>query len=325
MAGIRLLSVALALMAAVAFQVSQADARIGGGSSFGSRGSRTFSAPPSTPTAPGQAAPMNRTFSQPGAQSPIGTGAAPSRFGGFGSLLVGGLLGAGLFGLLSGAGLFGGLTGFASIIGLLLQVALIGGAIWFVMGFFRRRSQPQYAGAGGASPFANRTAASNPMEAGNRAWTGGGGSAQNASGPIEIKQEDYQAFEKLLTTIQSAYGREDVNALGAFTTPEMLSYLSGDLAENKRKGVRNEVSDAKFIQGDLSEAWTENGSDYATVAMKYTIIDATVEIATGRVVSGDRTTPQEVVELWTFRRDHRTLTQGWQLSAIQQTGMQRAA
>jgi len=319
MAGIRLLSVALALMAAVAFQVSQADARIGGGSSFGSRGSRTFSAPPSTPTAPGQAAPVNSTFSQSGAQS-TGTGTAPSRFGGFGSLLVGGLLGAGLFGLLSGAGLFGGLTGFASIIGLLLQVALIGGAIWFVMGLFRGRNQPQYAGAG-----ATRTAAPNPMEAGYRPWSGGSGSAQNASGPIEIKQEDYQAFEKLLTTIQAAYGREDVNALGAFTTPEMLSYLSGDLAENKRKGVHNEVSDAKFIQGDLSEAWTENGSDYATVAMKYTIIDAMVDIETGRVVSGDRTKSQEVVELWTFRRDHRYLTQGWQLSAIQQTEMQRAA
>ena len=321
MAGIRLLSVALALMAAVAFQVSQADARIGGGSSLGSRGSRTYSAPPSTPTAPGQAAPMNRTFSQPGTQSPVGT---PSRFGsGLGGMLMGGLLGAGLFGLLSGAGLFGGLTGFASIIGLLLQMVVIGGAIWLVMGFFRTRNRPQYAGAG-ASPFATRTAAPNQM-AGNGAWAGGGGSAQNPSGPIEIKQEDYQAFEKLLTTMQDAYGREDVNALGTFTTPEMLSYLSGDLAENKRNGVHNDVSNAKFIQGDLAEAWTENGSDYATVAMKYTIIDAMVEIGTGRVVSGDRTAPQEVVELWTFRRDHRYITQGWQLSAIQQPSMQRAA
>ena len=105
----------------------------------------------------------------------------------------------------------------------------------------------------------------------------------------------------------------------------MLSYLSGDLAENKRKGVHNEVSNAKFIQGDLSEAWTENGSDYATVAMKYTIIDATVDVATGRVVSGDRTTPEEVVELLTFRRDHRYAAEGWQLSAIQQTGVRRAA
>jgi len=324
MAGIRLLSVALALIATIAFQVSQADARIGGGSSFGSRGSRTFSAPPSTNTAPGQAAPMNRTFSQPGAQSPMGNVASPSRFGsGFGGMLMGGLLGAGLFGLLSGAGLFGGMSGFASIIGLLLQVALIGGVIWLVMSFFRRRSQPQYAGAG-ASPFATRTAAPNQMTR-NGAWAGGGGSAQFPSGPIEIKPEDYQAFEKLLTTVQDAYGREDVNALGTLTTPEMLSYLSGDLAENKRKGVHNEVSNAKFIQGDLSEAWTENGSDYATVAIKYTIIDATVERGTGRVVSGDRTMPQEVVELWTFRRDHRDMAQGWQLSAIQQTDVQRAA
>jgi predicted lipid-binding transport protein (Tim44 family) len=240
-------------------------------------------------------------------------------------MLMGGLLGAGLFGLLSGSGLFGGMSGFASMIGLLLQVALVGGIIWLVVGFFRRRNQPQLAGAG-ASPFANRTAA-NPMEAGNRPWAGGGGggAVQRASGPLEIKQEDYQSFEKLLTTIQDAYGREDVNAIGALTTPEMLSYLSGDLAENKRKGVHNEVSDAKFIQGDLAEAWTENGSDYATVAMKYTIIDATVDVKTGRVVSGDRTTPQEVVELWTFRRDHRDMAQGWQLSAIQQTDVQRAA
>jgi predicted lipid-binding transport protein (Tim44 family) len=107
--------------------------------------------------------------------------------------------------------------------------------------------------------------------------------------------------------------------------PCVRSYLSGELAENTRKGVRNEVSNAKFISGDLAEAWTENGSDYATVAMKYSIVDSTVELATGRVISGDRIAPQEVVELWTFRRDHRYMTEGWQLSAIQQTSIPKAA
>jgi predicted lipid-binding transport protein (Tim44 family) len=323
MAVFRLWTVALALMAAVAFQVTQADARAGSGGSFGSRGSRTFSAPPTTSTAPSQAAPINRSFTQPGVQSPNRPAAAPSRFGGFGSMLLGGLLGAGLFGLLSGSGLFGGLTGFASVIGLLLQVALIGGVIWLVMAFLRGRNQPGYAGAGRASPFSNQSAAPNSTE--SRASSFAGGSAQDVSGPLAIRQEDYQAFEKLLTDIQGAYGRDDVNALGAFTTPEMLSYLSGELAENKRKGVRNEVSNARFIDGDLAEAWTENGSDYATVAMKYAIVDCTLEIATGRVISGDRTAPQEVVELWTFRRDHRYMTEGWHLSAIQQTGIPMAA
>ena len=102
------------------------------------------------------------------------------------------------------------------------------------------------------------------------------------------------------------------------TTPEMLSYFSKDLAEAARKGERNEISGVKLLQGDLSEAWQEAGSDYATVAMRYAIVDATIDRTSGRVVSGDRVAPQEVTEVWTFRRDDRDPAQGWQLSAIQQ-------
>jgi predicted lipid-binding transport protein (Tim44 family) len=142
--------------------------------------------------------------------------------------------------------------------------------------------------------------------------------SNGGSGRLTIGSADYQAFENLLGEIQSAYGREDTHALEAMTTPEMLSYFSQDLAENAKNGLRNEVSGATLLQGDLSEAWRENGSDYATVAMRFALIDALVERATGRVVSGDRTVPQEVTEVWTFRRDHRDPAPGWQLSAIQQ-------
>jgi predicted lipid-binding transport protein (Tim44 family) len=78
------------------------------------------------------------------------------------------------------------------------------------------------------------------------------------------------------------------------------------------------VTDVKLLQGDLSEAWRENGSDYATVAMRYSIVDAMVDRATGKVVSGDRAHSSEATELWTFRRDDRARADGWQLSAIQQ-------
>src|SRR5258705_7524548 len=74
------LSLALPLMLAI----SSADARIGGGGSSGSRGTRTFSAPPSTSTAPGTAQPFNRTFTQPG--SP-GVGAPAVAGGGRGRVL----------------------------------------------------------------------------------------------------------------------------------------------------------------------------------------------------------------------------------------------
>ena len=58
---------------ATAFVLVSADvqARVGGGFSGGSRGTRTFSAPPATPTAP-SAAPIQRSITQPGTAAPIG-------------------------------------------------------------------------------------------------------------------------------------------------------------------------------------------------------------------------------------------------------------
>src|ERR1700676_4366613 len=76
---IQAIAIVLSLAVPTMLIVSSADARMGGGLSSGSRGSRTFSAPPSTSTAPGTAQPFNRTFSQPG--SP-GMGAPAAATGG---------------------------------------------------------------------------------------------------------------------------------------------------------------------------------------------------------------------------------------------------
>lgn len=325
----RLSILTLALAAASAMMIDLADARVGGGNNSGSRGGRTYNSAPPTNTAP-KAAPIDRSMTQPGSPSAAqgvnrpatpAAAAAPSRFGGFGGMLMGGLIGAGLFGLLSGSGLFGGLSGFASILGLLVQVALIGGAVWLVVSFLRRRSQPALARvpASGSSSNAPGDMLSRMRQ--GMAMGGAGGAGQSA---LTIEPADYEAFEKLLSDIQTAYGREDTEALGGMTTPEMFSYFSKDLAENAKKGVRNEIGEAKLLQGDLAEAWQEGGTDYATVAMRFSLVDATVDRATGRVVSGDRTTPQEVTEIWTFRRDERAPELGWQLSAIQQPEMAAA-
>lgn len=307
-------ALALALAAVLAFMIDAADARVGRGGSFGSRGTRTYTAPATTQTAPTAAKPIERSMTQPGTQAGASAATpAASRFGGgFGGLLLGGLLGAGLFGLLSGAGLFGGLTGFASFLGLMLQVALIAGAIYLVMAYLRSRQQPAHAyGQTGAGPMA-------------RSVLNGLGGSAGAGGEqqLSIAPADYDAFERLLGEIQTAYSREDVEKLGDMTTPEMLSYFSRDLADYRRKGVRNEVTDVKLLQGDLAEAWRESGSDYATVAMRFSLRDALVDRNTGRAVSGAEAEPEEVAEVWTFRRDRgqpvQDWQQGWQLSAIQQ-------
>src|SRR5436189_3026715 len=155
---IRALAIFLSVALPLAIAVSEADARVGGGGSSGSRGSRTFSAPPSTTTAPGTAQPMNRTFTQPGTPgvgAPAAGGASKGGFfnrPGMGMLggLAAGFLGAGLLGMLFGGGLFSGLGGFASILGLLLQIGLVVLVVRFAMKWWQRRNAPAYASAGPA-------------------------------------------------------------------------------------------------------------------------------------------------------------------------------
>ena len=139
------------------------------------------------------------------------------------------------------------------------------------------------------------------------------GANQPAGAPLTIAKADYDAFEKLLGDVQAAYSAEDLSALRAKVTPEMLSYFSEQLAENASRGLINRVSDVKLLQGDLAEAWREGDADYATVAMHFALTDSMVERASGRTVEGGA--PSEVTELWTFMRARGG---GWLLSAIQQ-------
>src|ERR1700716_3047713 len=300
------LSLALPLMLAI----SSADARIGGGGSSGSRGGRSFSAPPSTSTAPSTAQPFNRTFSQPG--SP-GIGAPAVNGGGFfnrpgGGMLRGlaaGFLGAGLLGMLFGGGMFGGLGGMSSIFGLILQIGLIIIVVRLAMSWWQRRhANPAYASGTAAGPDAQRNFR-----------TGTGFGLGSGSAPLEILPADYEALERLLSEIQAAWSNEDVARLHTMATPEMVSYFTGDLEKNKARNDINKVSNVKLLQGDLSEAWREGDTDYASVAMRFSLVDKTLERTSGKLVAGSDA-PAEVTEVWTFVRPRGS---NWELSAIQQT------
>ncbi|MDQ8732754.1 TIM44-like domain-containing protein [Bradyrhizobium sp. LHD-71] len=316
---------ALALPTAIAIS-SVADARVGRGGSAGSRGSNTFSAPPATKTAPGSAQPIQRSQAQPTAPTtaPQTTGGLFNRPG-MGMLggLAAGFLGAGLLGMLFGGGLFGGLGGLASFLGLLLQVGLIALVAMFALRWWRSRNAPSYASGpanidAGRSPQQDRPAPQGGGFGGlggGLAGTGAGAAAPVARGPIKITPDDYDAFERLLGDVQTAWSNEDKTTLARLTTPEMEQYFTADLADNAAKGLVNKVTDVKLLQGDLAEAWHEGSDDYATVAMRFALVDKTIEHATGRVVEGSDQ-PTEATELWTFVRPKNA---DWMLSAIQQT------
>jgi len=324
--GFRPLLAVLALVAAFALVAveSYAAPRM----NAGSRGSRTYSAPPPTATTPNQARPMDRTMTQPGqpgaasaarpgtpAAQPGGLFNRPGLLGG----LAAGFLGAGLIGLLMGNGLAGGLGGIASFLGLLLQIGIVVAVAMLLWRWWQRRSQPAEAMASVGGP-AMRDAPANDgrhsMSLGGLGRFGGGASAQQppAETPLELQGDDFNAFERLLSEIQVAYGSEDLNALRLRMTPEMLTYFADDLSQNASRGVVDKVSDVKLLQGDLSEAWREgNGDEYATVTMRYSLDERRLDRATGRQIEGG---PAEITEYWTFRR---ASGGQWLLSAIQQT------
>ncbi len=291
-----------------------AEARAGGGSSFGSRGSMTWSAPPSTRTAPNSGAPFQRSMTpnnpSPGyAGAGAGIGGGLSRGSGFMSGLMGGLIGAGIAGMLFGHGFMGGGLGFGGFLGFLLQIFLLVVVVRFVIRWFARRSSPAFAGAPGL--FARNGA---PPDGGGGGF-GGGVPGGGGPPPIQVSPQDYQAYEQLLQQVQAAWSRHDLNAMRAITTPEMLSYFGEQLAEQASQGVRNEVTDVRLLQGDLAQAWSEGSREYATVAMRFSMIDVTRD-NTGRIVDGSPNEHVTATELWTFMR---APGGQWLLSAIQQT------
>src|SRR5262249_15470999 len=135
---------------------ADAFARAGGGSSGGSRGSRSYSAP--ARSSPSQVSPSSPASRPPSPMQPAPAPQRPGWGGMIGGLLMGGLIGSLLFGGL-GHGFGGGGMG-------LLEILLIAGLVYFGFRMLRNR-QPQPASpAGYASTGSYRRAAGPPRYAG---------------------------------------------------------------------------------------------------------------------------------------------------------------
>jgi predicted lipid-binding transport protein (Tim44 family) len=272
---------------------SLADARAGGsfgggGSSFGSRGSRSFEN--------NGASPLSRTMETP--SSGLAGGAA-----GGGSFFSRHPFLTGIFGGFIGSMLFGG-GFFGHAFGGLFSILIIGVLIFFLIKLLSGR----FASAG--SGFAPRSvgAAAAPAQ-------------QNFRGrDITVSDADLNAFQSLHAAVQEAWGRADLAQMRQLMTPEMLSYFSQELTKNSSQGVQNLVSNVTLVKADLTESWEEGDMEYATAYMRWTALDYTVKIGAapsspGALVAGDPRVPTEAEEMWTFVRRRGG---NWLLSAIQQ-------
>ena len=274
--------------------------------------------PATTPAAPGASSGRDvYAMAQPRAFVP--PVAAPAAAGGpsFLTGMIAGLSVAGLAAVAAGNSPLHGLDGsFAGFLGLSLQLMLA--LVLSLLAFQFLRRLPRIALPGIHGPLVHGFAAGAPGfsdRLGPRfAPRGSGGSA--APGPVApvLNSADFRAFERALKEINAAWSRQDICGMQGMCTAEMVQYFADDLARLASRGLRNRTSDVLLEQGDLAEAWREGERDYASVAMRFSLVDCTRDATSNKVMTGDPVKRIQVTEVWTFTR----LRGGtWQLSAVQ--------
>ncbi|MBF0627549.1 MAG: Tim44/TimA family putative adaptor protein [Magnetococcales bacterium] len=305
--------------------------RAGGGSSMGSRGSRSFSTPREAPA-------QRSDFSQP--TTPSSAMASPSApRSGFGAGLMGGLTGLMIGGLI-GSMLFGGE---GSGMGL-LEMLLLGGVAWFLFQRFGKgrasapapASMPEPHPAQGPVSLRKVSLEKEMNFSGNSPFQGqelprtfamGQGVDEVSQGLAQIASQDPQFNEARFLDgakaayqqIQSAWSDWSVDRLRPLLTERMWSMIEQQAKERQAAGRRDILEKIRFQTAELSEAWQEAGENWITVHFVVEMLEYETDLA-GRVLNGDPNRPILAEEYWTFCRPVGSRNPNWFLSAIQQPG-----
>jgi len=292
---------------------SYVEARAGGGSSGGFRGSRSYQAP-ARPSQPGPSQVRREATpppQQPGALAPQAGGFMRGLAGG----IMGGLLGSLLFSGLAqagGDGLGGGLGG--SGFGL-FEILLIAGAGYFL---YRKFRAPAVATGNGAMQYQN----TGDYVMGNASAREDVRSNDLDFGTIQMMDRSFdpsrflKTGQELFFKVQGAWNRQDTAALGSLCGAELMQTWQRELTNLHARGRKNRLENTALSTSEITEAWTEAGQDYITVRLQANLLDYTVDETSGAVVEGSNSEPVEFEEFWTFSRP--VGPNSWKLSAVQQ-------
>ncbi|MBF0295809.1 MAG: Tim44 domain-containing protein [Magnetococcales bacterium] len=308
-------------------------ARMGGGSSVGSRGSKSFSPPQQATQRSAQPAmPAQHQATPASSGSRWGSGL----LGGIGGFMLGGLLGSMLFG--GGAG--GGI-GF-------LEILLIGGGIFLLIRWLRNRrpaggmdhapQQPveystPYGGHAMPTSFPQSTTPrvsldKNPLP---QTFSMGGGTA----GPVDTVSQGLAQITSMdpsfneghflmgaqgaFQQLQAAWSNWNIDRLRPLLTERMWAIVQQQASERQAAGRRDVVDRIRFLACEISEAWQEAGENWITVHFAIEMIEYETDM-NGRVTNGNPSQPVQAEEYWTFCRPVGATNPNWLLSAIQQPG-----
>jgi len=293
-------------------------ARVSGGRSSGSRGSRS-STPPRSSSAPKQAQPTpppSQQLSQP----------TPQPQSSFLRGVMGGVMGGILGGMLFRSLGFGGdmATEGGSGIGL-FEIFLIGALLFGVYWYIKRRRQAALANAYYQSSMGTAEPSYQPSPSYGQSYEQPRGEEGDlGKGLGYIRQMDSSFDEKKFQDlcmdhffkIQGAWTNRDLSGVRNLLTEEMSRIIQDDVEKLKSERKINKLENIAVRSVDLVEAWQESGRDYITVKLYANLLDFTIDETTDKVISGNKTEPVKFEEYWTFTRP--VGNKPWQLSAIQQ-------
>jgi predicted lipid-binding transport protein (Tim44 family) len=294
------------LFVSVAVIEHDAYARAGGSRSFGSSGSRSYSAPQRSTSSPA-------TPSQPTSpvQQPAGGGFLRGMAGG----LLGGLLGGMLFSSLG----FGGTGGFGgSGIGL-FEILLFCGIGYFIYSLVKKKRREEALAYQGASQQGGYTA-----EQSTSYGTGSRADGSTNEGIAHIRQMDPSFNEDrfrdtvmdIFFKIQGAWTNRDLSPASVLLTDEMKNIFQQDIDQMLKDKKVNRLENIAVRKVEVVEAWQEAGQDFAKAVFTANLLDYTTDDATGSVIAGSKTEPVKFEECWTFTRS--VGNNPWKLSAISQ-------
>ncbi len=267
--------------------------------------------------APSQQRTQPHPFQAPQATAPGAMNAPqPMGMGGGGFLrgmaggLVGGMIGSMLFRNSGWGG--GGEMGMgrpAGGIGL-IEILLLAGIAFFIFRWFKQRSETQYYSEGYTSGGATAPPMDTPTpyadDVSVASIVGQGNPNFNLDTFKEARVDD---FFKL----QAALMSRDLTSVREKVTPQILAILENDIVTLKEAGKINRIENIAVREADINEAWQEDGADYATLRLKASLLDYSVDDKTGAVLGGSNTVPIKFDEYWTFVRAQ----SDWKLTAIE--------
>jgi predicted lipid-binding transport protein (Tim44 family) len=304
--------VTVLLFASITLVENDAFARMGGGRSFGSRGSRSYSAPrqyKSPEPSRQQAAPSQ------GQAAPAGP-AGGGFMRGLGGGILGGLLGGMLFSSLGFGGMGGGFGG--SGIGI-IEILLLLGLGFFIFKMIKNRKraenlayQTSYQQPGLQTEAPSYGSGSRPQEEDISVGIGHIREMDPNFDEGQFKETAMDVFFK----VQGAWMNRNLSSVQGLLTDEMKGIVQRDIDTLLRDKKVNHLENIAVRKVEVVETWQESGQDFLTVLFTANLLDYTTDDSTGEVLEGSRTDPVRFEEFWTFTRP--VGNNPWRLSAINQ-------